>query len=39
LTVPEDDRWWVWVAYYAFTFVNVMFCALHGIRIFKDKEK
>lgn len=37
-TVPTDSRWWVWVAYYGFTFSNLIMCALHGIKIFEKKK-
>lgn len=37
ITVPEDSRWWVWLSYYGFVFINTVMCALHGIKLFGKK--
>lgn len=39
ITIPTDHRWWVLVAYYGFTFLEIISFGIHLTRSFKDKRK
>lgn len=29
VTIPTDTRWWVWIAYYGFTLLEVISLGIH----------
>lgn len=39
ITIPTDHRWWVLLAYYGFTILEVISFGIHISRSLKDKRK